>query len=115
RKSTESVKEKQRPRAQRTRARRAPAELAARSLRADDRGVNENDGAPANATKLSADAVKLSSATRVVYPEAKLTKGDVFAYFDDVTKLMVPALAGRPLALKQWPKGISTSGFYRQN
>lgn len=64
-----------------------------------------------------ADAVdvKLTSAQRVVYPKAKITKGEVFEYYRDVAEWMVPALAGRPLALKQWPRGTSSEGFYRQN
>jgi bifunctional non-homologous end joining protein LigD len=59
--------------------------------------------------------VKLTSAERVVYPKSGITKGDVFAYYRDVAGVLVPALAGRPLSLKQWPKGIAGEGFYRQN
>ncbi len=80
-------------------SRRAPEKKAARTAKLPD----------------AAPEVALTSGTRVVYPEAKVTKADVFAYYRDVAPLMVHALAGRPLALKQWPKGISTDGFFRQH
>jgi bifunctional non-homologous end joining protein LigD len=59
--------------------------------------------------------VKLTHGERIVYPKAQITKGEVFEYYRHVSDVMVPALTGRPLALKQWPKGISGEGFYRQN
>lgn len=61
------------------------------------------------------EEVALTSGTRVVYPGAEVTKADVFAYYRDVAPMMVRALEGRPLALKQWPRGIAQGGFYRQN
>jgi bifunctional non-homologous end joining protein LigD len=62
-----------------------------------------------------APTVELTSGSRLVYPGAKLTKADVFAYYRALAEVMVPALTGRPLALKQWPKGIADAGFFRQN
>jgi bifunctional non-homologous end joining protein LigD len=58
--------------------------------------------------------VVLTHGERVLFPEAGLTKADVFAYFRDVAPLMVPALKGRPLALQQWPRGVEEPGFFRQ-
>ncbi|WP_239470027.1 DNA ligase D [Archangium violaceum] len=58
--------------------------------------------------------VALTHGERVLFPEPGFTKADVFAYFRDVAPLMVPALAGRPLALQQWPRGVDEPGFFRQ-
>jgi bifunctional non-homologous end joining protein LigD len=81
--------------------RRAPSRKAARMGRA-----------PAPAVEVE---VKLTSGTRLVYPKPRLTKADVFEYYRDMAEVMVPALEGRPLALKQWPKGLSDKSFYRQH
>jgi bifunctional non-homologous end joining protein LigD len=58
--------------------------------------------------------VALTHGDRVLFPEPGYTKADVFAYFRDVAPLMVPSLAGRPLALQQWPRGVDEPGFFRQ-
>ncbi|HZA14221.1 MAG TPA: DNA ligase D, partial [Myxococcaceae bacterium] len=84
-------------------ARSAPEPDAERERRRDDAGRSPEI------------EVKLTSGDRVVFPNAQITKGDVFAYYRDIAEVMVPALAGRPLSLKQWPKGITGEGFYRQN
>src|SRR5258708_2629710 len=59
--------------------------------------------------------VALTHPDRVIFPESKLTKKDVFDYYQRVAPVMVPALAGRPLTLQQWPKGIGGQSFFRQN
>ena len=56
----------------------------------------------------------LTHGDRVLFPEPGYTKADVYAYFQDVAPLMVPALAGRPLTLQQWPQGVKAPGFFRQ-
>ena len=62
-----------------------------------------------------AEEVALTHPDRVLFPKSKLTKRDVFEYYRRVASAMVPALAGRPLAVQQWPKGIGAEGFFRQN
>src|SRR5262249_41595083 len=52
---------------------------------------------------------------RVLFPKSKLAKRDVFEYCRRVAPAMVPALAGRPLTVQQWPKGIAAEGFFRQD
>ncbi len=79
-----------------------PERLAARTVRAPRR-------------ELGPAEVKLTSADRVVYPDAGITKGDVFEYYRSVADVLVPSLEGRPLALKQWPKGLADKSFYRQD
>jgi len=62
-----------------------------------------------------AEQVALTHPDRVLFPKSKLTKRDVFEYYQRVASAMVPALAGRPLAVQQWPRGIAAEGFFRQN
>ena len=69
----------------------------------------------ARTARLEHAEVKLTNADRVVYPDAGITKGDVFEYYRSVADVLVPSLVGRPLALKQWPKGLADKSFYRQD
>lgn len=77
---------------------RAPERAAARRKRA----------APAS-------RIELTHPDRVVYPAAGHTKADVFEYMGRVAPLLVDALDGRPLSLQQWPQGVMSPGFFRQD
>jgi bifunctional non-homologous end joining protein LigD len=58
--------------------------------------------------------VPLTSGDRVLFPKAGYTKADVYEYYRTVAKVMVPAMAGRPISFQQFPKGIGSTGFFRQ-
>nr|WP_274622071.1 DNA ligase D [Myxococcus fulvus] len=55
----------------------------------------------------------LTHGDRVLFPEAGLTKADVFEYYRAVAPLMVPVLEDRPISVQQWPAGIQAPGFFR--
>ncbi|WP_408888059.1 DNA ligase D [Myxococcus faecalis] len=55
----------------------------------------------------------LTHGDRVLFPEAGLTKADVFEYYREVAPLMVPVLEDRPISVQQWPAGIQAPGFFR--
>lgn len=59
--------------------------------------------------------VELTHPDRLIYPRDGLTKRDVAAYYDAVSEPLLRALAGRPLALEHWPKGIHAPGFFHQD
>ena len=65
--------------------------------------------------RVGASPVQVSSADRVVCPEVGWTKGDVVAYYSAVASTMLPHLAGRPLTLQRYPKGLSGPGFMQKN
>ncbi|WNG24344.1 DNA ligase D [Cystobacter fuscus] len=75
--------------------------------------AKKKESAPAKKGAAAA-LVGLTHGDRVLFPEPGYTKADVYAYFQDVAPLMVPALAGRPLTLQQWPQGVKAPGFFRQ-
>src|SRR5262249_15414703 len=71
----------------------------------------------AHASKTPAAAtgtVKLTSPDKVLYPADGYTKQDRWDSYAAVEGPMLPALAGRPLALQHYPNGIAKSSFYRQ-
>ena len=50
--------------------------------------------------------VKFTHEDRVMFPEAKFTKGDLIAYYDAVADLMIPHLRDRPMTLERLPEGV---------
>ncbi len=59
--------------------------------------------------------MKASSPDRVIFPDDGLTKQDVVDYYDTVSTAMLPHVAGRPLTLQRFPKGIGEPGFMQKN
>src|SRR3546814_12083177 len=64
---------------------------------------------PAPATESD---VKISSRDRVIFPEAKATKGDLADYYAAVAPLMLAHAARRPLSLVRCPQGRATKCFF---
>ncbi len=59
--------------------------------------------------------MQVTSADRVMFPEAGVTKGDMVEYYAAVEELIFPFLVGRPLTLERYPRGISQKGFMQKN
>ena len=76
------------------------------AVRAIDRGPGPPMVAPVT--------IALSHPEKVLFPKSRITKGELFAYYEQVAPYLVRALEGRPLALQQWPKGIAHPGFFHQ-
>ncbi|MBS2029772.1 MAG: non-homologous end-joining DNA ligase [Deltaproteobacteria bacterium] len=59
--------------------------------------------------------VDVSNADRLVFPEIGRTKGDVVAYYERIAPRLLPHVAGRPLSIKRFPKGLAAPGFFQKN
>lgn len=59
--------------------------------------------------------LKFSNLKKLFYPDDGVTKGDVLAYYDAITPLILPHLADRPLSLKRYPNGIKEEYFFQKN
>jgi bifunctional non-homologous end joining protein LigD len=59
--------------------------------------------------------VTITHPDRILFPEDGLTKADVAAYYHAVADRMVPFLAGRPLSVERFPRGIGEDGFMQKN
>jgi bifunctional non-homologous end joining protein LigD len=59
--------------------------------------------------------VALSSVTKVLFPDAGITKGELIGYYRAVAEVMLPHLRGRPLNLQRFPEGIGRQGFLQQD
>jgi bifunctional non-homologous end joining protein LigD len=51
--------------------------------------------------------VELTHPDRVIYPEAGLTKANVFAYYEKVADRLLPFLKDRPITLERLPEGLA--------
>jgi bifunctional non-homologous end joining protein LigD len=50
---------------------------------------------------------KVTHPERLMFPEAGITKGDLFAYYARVAPLLLPHLRDRPMTLERLPEGLS--------
>lgn len=59
--------------------------------------------------------VEISHPDKIIFPQKKVTKGDMVSYYERIAPLMLPFLKDRPLTLQRFPSGINESGFYQKN
>jgi len=59
--------------------------------------------------------VKISSRDRVIFPEAKATKGDLADYYAAIAPVMLPHTARRPISLVRCPQGRAKKCFFQKH
>lgn len=59
--------------------------------------------------------VKTTNLHKIFWPEEKITKGDVIAYYQSVAKYILPYLKDRPESLLRNPNGIAASSFFQKD
>jgi bifunctional non-homologous end joining protein LigD len=59
--------------------------------------------------------VRISNANRVVFPDVAITKLDLARHYAGVAPAMLPHIRERPLALQNFPQGVSGDGFFLKN
>jgi bifunctional non-homologous end joining protein LigD len=73
----------------------------------------------AAAAKVTVDVdghhLTLSNLTKVLYPDAGFTKGEVIDYYSRIAPVLLPHLADRPLTVKRYPNGVDQHFFYEKN
>ena len=57
----------------------------------------------------------LSNLDKLLYPEAKLRKADLIAYYVTVASYMLPHIKDRPLTLVRCPNGVQGKCFYQKH
>ena len=63
----------------------------------------------------AADDVKISNPDRVIFPEAKVTKGELADYYRAVGALMAVWTANRPISLVRCPQGRAKKCFFQKH
>ena len=59
--------------------------------------------------------VKVSSRDRVIFPESKVTKGQLADYYAAVAAIMLPWTANRPVSLVRCPQGRAKKCFFQKH
>jgi len=71
----------------------------------------EQPTAPAQA----ASGVKISNRDRVIFPEGKLTKGQLADYYEAVAPIMLEWAGNRPISLVRCPQGRAKKCFFQKH
>ena len=61
------------------------------------------------------DKVKVTSVSKVYFPEEGITKGDIVDYYISMAKYILPYLKGRPESLLRHPNGITEQSFFQKD
>jgi len=59
--------------------------------------------------------VELSNLDKILYPQLKVSKGQMIEYYIKIAPKMLELLAQRPLVLTRFPDGIDKEGFYEKD
>lgn len=59
------------------------------------------------------DRLSVTNLHKLFWPKLKLTKGDLFRYYVQVSPCLLPAIQDRPLVMKRFPNGIAGQPFYQ--
>ena len=59
--------------------------------------------------------VRISSRDRVIFPDAKITKGDLADYYAAVAPILLPWCANRPISLVRCPSGRAKQCFFQKH
>jgi bifunctional non-homologous end joining protein LigD len=58
--------------------------------------------------------LRLSNLDKPFWPEERITKGDLIAYYRDVAEMLVPHLRQRPFTMKRYPDGWQGKNFFQK-
>ncbi|MBY8821508.1 DNA ligase D [Sphingomonas colocasiae] len=61
------------------------------------------------------DLVRITNRDRLIFPEAKVTKGDLADYYEAIGPAMAPWALGRPISLVRCPQGRAKKCFFQKH
>lgn len=59
--------------------------------------------------------VETSNEDKILFPQAKITKGDLIDYYENIAPIMLPYMKDRPISMQRFPEGIQEEGFYQKD
>jgi len=84
-------------------------------LRGDKKASDVVKEEPVAVPETPASAIKITNRDRVIYPEAKLTKGELADYYAQVAPILLPWLGSRPISLVRCPQGRAKHCFFQKH
>ncbi|AOF94518.1 MULTISPECIES: DNA ligase D [unclassified Sphingobium] len=67
------------------------------------------------ANPAATSGVKISNRDRMIFPEGKLTKGELADYYEAVAQIMLPWAGSRPISLVRCPQGRDKKCFFQKH
>jgi len=59
--------------------------------------------------------IKITHPEKVLFPDDRITKGDLATYYEAIAPYMVPHIANRPVTMERFPAGIGRKGFIQKD
>ena len=81
---------------------------------AEPKKAKPKKATPAAKAETPARELKLTNLDKVFFPDEKVTKGDLIAYYRGVADAIVPHLRDRPITLVRYPDGINGKHFFQK-
>jgi bifunctional non-homologous end joining protein LigD len=94
---------------------RHPSYLGLREDKKPEAVVLETAAPVAIATASASASVRISNRERVIFPEGKLTKGQLADYYAAVAPIMLPWAGSRPISLVRCPQGRGKKCFFQKH
>lgn len=94
---------------------RHPSYLGLREDKKPEAVVIEHEAPVAAATAAPASHVRISNRERIIFPEGKLSKGQLADYYAQVAPIMLPWAGSRPISLVRCPQGRAKKCFFQKH
>src|SRR5690606_4333447 len=65
--------------------------------------------------KVNGQLLTFTNLDKVYWPKEKITKGQLIAYYEQVSSFILPYLKDRPQSLNRFPNGIDGESFYQKD
>jgi bifunctional non-homologous end joining protein LigD len=60
-------------------------------------------------------SLTLTNLAKVLYPDDGFTKAEVLDYYQRISSVLLPHVAGRPMTLKRYPEGVDGQSFFQKH
>ena len=57
----------------------------------------------------------ISHPEKVLFPDDGITKGEMASYYEAIAPYMLPHIAGRPITMERYHRGIGAAGFFQKD
>lgn len=58
--------------------------------------------------------VEITNEEKILFPQDKMTKGDLIDYYTKIAPFILPYTKNRPISMVRFPNGIKREGFYQK-
>jgi bifunctional non-homologous end joining protein LigD len=59
--------------------------------------------------------IPISHPDKILFPDDGITKGELAAYYEAIAPAMLPHIAGRPVTMERYHRGIGAPGFFQKD